>query len=43
MDWFPDTRANQHVTPDFANLTRSEPYLGIVYLHIGDCKKTFHI
>jgi hypothetical protein len=27
-DWLPDTSANQHVTPNLANLTRSEPYLG---------------
>jgi histone deacetylase 1/2 len=36
VDWFPDTGANQHVTPDLATLTASEPYLGNDNLHVGD-------
>ena len=36
--WFPDTGANQHVTPDLATLTDSAPYLGNDYLHVGDGK-----
>jgi len=38
IDWFPDTGANQHVTPDLATLTTSEPYLGNDNLHVGDGK-----
>ena len=38
VDWFPDTGANQHVTPDLATLTASEPYLGNDNLHVGDGK-----
>jgi histone deacetylase 1/2 len=38
VDWFPDTGANQHVTPDLATLTASEPYLGNDNLHVGDIK-----
>ncbi|KAI9396753.1 hypothetical protein POPTR_004G179822v4 [Populus trichocarpa] len=34
--WFPDTGANQHVTPDLASMTSSEPYLGSDQLHVGD-------
>ncbi|XP_073261726.1 uncharacterized protein [Populus alba] len=34
--WFPDTGANQHVTPDLATLTDSAPYLGNDFLHVGD-------
>jgi histone deacetylase 1/2 len=36
--WFPDTSANQHVTPDLGTLTDSAPYLGNNYLHVGDGK-----
>jgi histone deacetylase 1/2 len=36
--WFPDTGANQHVTPDLGTLTNSAPYLGNDYLHVGDGK-----
>jgi len=36
--WFPDTDANQHVTPDLGTLTDSTPYLGNDYLHVGDGK-----
>jgi hypothetical protein len=36
--WFPNTSANQHVTPDLGTLTDSAPYLGNDYLHIGDGK-----
>ena len=36
--WFPDTDANQHVTPDLATLTDSAPYLGNDFLHVGDGK-----
>ena len=38
VDWFPDTDANQHVTPDLATLTTSELYLGNDNLHVGDGK-----
>jgi hypothetical protein len=38
VDWFPDTDANQHVTPDIATLTASELYLGNDNLHVGDVK-----
>jgi len=37
-DWFLDTGANQHVTPDLASMTSSEPYLGSDQLHVGDGK-----
>jgi hypothetical protein len=36
--WFPDTGANQHVTPNLGSLTDSAPYLGNDYLHVGDGK-----
>jgi hypothetical protein len=36
MDWFSDTSANQHVTPDLANPTGCEPYLGNNNLHVND-------
>jgi histone deacetylase 1/2 len=36
--WFPDTGANQHITPDLRTLTDSAPYLGNDYLHVGDGK-----
>ena len=36
--WFLDTGANQHVTPDLATLTASEPYLGNDNLHVDDGK-----
>ena len=38
MDLFPDTSANQHVTTDLINLTKSEPYLSKDYLHSCDGK-----
>ena len=38
VKWFPKTSANQHVTPDLATLTTSEPYLGNDNLHVGDGK-----
>jgi len=38
VDCFPDTGANQHVTPDLATLTASESYLGNDNLHVGDGK-----
>jgi len=41
MDWFPDTSANQHVTPDLANLTGSKPYLGNDHFHVSDGKGLF--
>jgi hypothetical protein len=28
VTWFPDTSANQHVTPDITGMTHVEPYLG---------------
>jgi len=34
--WFPNTGANQHVTPDLATLTDSAPNLSNNYLHVGD-------
>jgi len=37
-DWFPNTGATQHVTPDLATLAASEPYLGNDNLHIDDGK-----
>ncbi|KAJ6889910.1 hypothetical protein NC651_023619 [Populus alba x Populus x berolinensis] len=36
LDWFPNIGANQHITPDLATLTASEPYLGNDNLHVGD-------
>jgi hypothetical protein len=36
--WFPDTGANQHVTPDLASITSSEPYTDSDQLHVGDGK-----
>ena len=38
VTWFPDTGANQHVTPDIAGTTHGEPYLGNDPLYIGDGK-----
>jgi len=38
VTWFPDTGANQHVTPDMASTTHEEPYLGNDQLYIGDGK-----
>jgi hypothetical protein len=40
-EWFPNTGANQHVTPDLATLTASEPYNGNDNLHVGDGKGLF--
>jgi histone deacetylase 1/2 len=39
IEWFPDTGAKQHVTPDLATLTASEPYLDNDNLHVGDVKR----
>ena len=36
--WFPDTGANQHVTPDLTTLTDSAPYFDNNHLHVGDGK-----
>jgi hypothetical protein len=36
VTWFPDTSANQHVTPDLATMTNSTVYLGNNHLHVGD-------
>jgi histone deacetylase 1/2 len=36
--WFPDTDANQHVTPNLGTLTDCAPYLGNDFLHVGDGK-----
>ncbi|XP_073266434.1 uncharacterized protein [Populus alba] len=33
---FPDTGANQHMTPDLSSMTISEPYTGSDQLHVGD-------
>jgi hypothetical protein len=38
VTWFPDTDANQHVTPDITGMTHVEPYLGKDQLHVGDGK-----
>jgi len=38
ITWFPDTSANQHVTPDISNMASSEPYTGTDQLHVGDGK-----
>ncbi|KAJ6340305.1 hypothetical protein OIU77_008126 [Salix suchowensis] len=35
-DWFPDTGANHHVTPDINGMTSVNPYLGNDQLHVGD-------
>jgi histone deacetylase 1/2 len=37
-DWFPDTGANQNITPDLATLIASESYLGNNNFHVGDGK-----
>ena len=36
ITWFPDTDANQHVTPDIAGMTHAKPYLDNDQLHVGD-------
>jgi hypothetical protein len=36
--WFPDTGANQHVTPDITGMTHAKPYLGNDQLHVGNGK-----
>jgi histone deacetylase 1/2 len=36
--WFPDTSANQHITPDLMTLTDFASYLGNDHLHVGDGK-----
>jgi hypothetical protein len=38
ITWFPDTDANQHVTPDIAGMTHAKPYLDNDQLHVGDGK-----
>jgi hypothetical protein len=38
VTWFPDTGANQHVTPDIAGMTHAEPYFGNDKLHVSDGK-----
>jgi hypothetical protein len=38
ITWFPDTDANQQVTPDIAGMTLAKPYPGNDQLHIGDGK-----
>jgi len=38
VTWFPDTSANQHVTPDITDITHAKPYLGNDQLHVGDGK-----
>jgi hypothetical protein len=38
VDWFLDTRVNQHSTPDLVILTRSELYFSNDHLHVGDGK-----
>jgi hypothetical protein len=38
VTWFPDTGANQHVTPDISGMTHAEPYLNNDQLHVGDGK-----
>jgi hypothetical protein len=38
VTWFPDTGANQHVTPDIAGMTHADPYLGNDQLYVGDGK-----
>ena len=37
-DWFPDTGANHHVTPDINGMTSVNPYLSNDQLHVGDGK-----
>ena len=37
-DWFLDTGANHHVTPDINGMTSVNPYLGNDQLHVGDGK-----
>ena len=38
VTWFPDTGANQHVTPGIAGMTHADPYLGNDQLYVGDGK-----
>jgi len=38
VTWFPDTGANQHVTPDIASMTHADPYLGNDQLYVSDGK-----
>ena len=38
ITWFPDTDANQHVTPDITGMTHAKPYLDNDQLHVGDGK-----
>jgi hypothetical protein len=39
VTWFPDTNANQHVTPAIAGMTHAELCLGNDQLHVGDGKE----
>jgi histone deacetylase 1/2 len=38
VDWFSNTGANQHVSPELATLTTLEPHLGNDNFHVGDGK-----
>ena len=38
ITWFLNIGVNQHVTPDIASMTSSEPYIGTNQLHVGDGK-----
>ena len=38
VTWFPNTGANQHVTPDIVDMTHAEPYLSNDQLYVGDGK-----
>jgi histone deacetylase 1/2 len=38
VTWFPDTGANQHVTPNIASMTHADPYLGNDQLYVSDGK-----
>ncbi|KAJ6733370.1 hypothetical protein OIU74_005177 [Salix koriyanagi] len=38
VEWFPDTGANHHVTPDITGMASTKPYLGNDQLHVGDGK-----
>jgi len=38
VTWFPDTCANQHVTPNIAGMTHVDPYLGNNQLYVSDGK-----
>jgi hypothetical protein len=38
ITWFPNTGDNQHVTPNIASTTSSEPYTGTDQLYVGNGK-----